>query len=1367
MCDNCDSKMKNYYDEVSESEIMTYSNVRTISARVTGDFGTSVGSGTAPKGLHLDAKLEKLSKNNYRCHIAFWHYKREYSSWETWNAYGQNLIIEKRVGGGAWTEILRYNFKFGNGNPTYHYPNTLYKYVDVTITANTEFRFRTTCSWCESGTHREEYNKFNFIWGIRTAYYENPQIIPGTPSASVTFTDNRTFSYNGVTVYPGANTATFYGATGSNGKHLSLELNFSTDMNAWGIPSKSDFNVTYNNTGSKSITVNWNDNDRCYWRFRVVNYSETGHSSTSSWIIFKLNALPTISGSITTSEDSTSSTSQVVMYNGLNNVTLPTANDAEGQTKTYEVYYRLKHKTGNWGNWTLYTTTTNTSLGRIEAESLMSMSYYIQFGLKYKDVLEYGSSGNIVCLSKEYLMNDNPPPKGEFENIVEGSVFLNEIIPTIKNNSIFDAHRSIYKVEYYMDGRGPIISKYEEVINPDTNEVLTSFYSGTNITSIGNHTGRTKVTNIKNGLSTDGDNVNFSIIEPAVVIPIIMGDTNGGKIDTLKEGGTYYEVVPYCKPDSNVSSFRGYLSTKQTDGSWSEESPFIFNQLINTVGTYKLRAEATHKVTGQVGESSIIFNINNDTPGPIEVYGVVEGDIKASFEIHIIKQNNVTMSIYLNGKIISSTDSQYEGRNSHMFRVTVEGDYSLRVVGTHNISTLTREFNINRFTVRKGAVNTDIVRFRQPSGPVHSTQVLLHSGDHVLNKIEYEVNGSDRKYYSSPILIFDNEIITGYDTNRANVTQPDTKRFDGFIAYKPEIPKIIGVEDGGVYKTPVNIKFQNIASKPNQAMYKIFLDGDDLTDPFKTSGFDLNKNGYHTVTILGWDNINPYAYSFKTIRFLIKIQNNKTIRNPYIILYDNEKDKFVDAKVKFSSVSEDFVHRIKITELDGSFKETSYHYNIKTVNLKIKNNCYIEAFTSLPEMGIERRAVATVNTIFDVVPPSENVHILGVNKYPITDGNEVRELNIGKNCIIEIDKQRNEEYEVYINGYPYTLGTIIENRGEELKKYTVEIIITNTTKNLKSYYSNEFILDSINPAFPTLLNLTPNLMNKERIPKNIEMKNDDNMSDEDFILNNRIVNIKTETIKKDDEYILVVTYTYYNGAKRTNSFYFSINSNPIDELSPLRLELKLLDYRNSHLAKEGELIIDRHTGHIYYKNGTIRAITKTVEDVILNIEKQLIKIESNHDLMQGLQFFFEDVIESVNNKQVDFTNRLESFETKLDTIIADIEKTKQQITNLENEFNDIDGYVSNIVNVITITKANAIKTLTNDCKTLNNNFIKLNEEMREIFNRASICTQETYWLKDEIATRVTTSDFEQWKKDEEAKYQAFLQKLRDYGVGIK
>lgn len=1365
MCDISKDNLKGYYDGVSQNEIIMFSSM--ISPRAGGDFGTSVGSGTPPKGLHLDAKLEKLSKNKYRCHIAFWHYQREYSSWEVWNHYGQNLIIEKRVGGGAWTQVLRHTFKFGNGQPTYHYPNTLYKTADVTITATTEFRFRTTCTNCENGSHNENYSRFNFIWGIRTAYYENPEIIPGTPSANVSFSDTRKFSYNGVNVYSGVNTTTFSGSNGTNGRNLRLELQWSNDKSNWSNSTRSGFNTTHNNTGSKTISITWDDSDRCYWRFRVVSYSETGHSSATGWTIFKLNSLPTISGNITTREDSTSSTNQVVMYNGLNNFTLPTANDLEGQTRTYEVFYRTRHKNGSWSNWVQYTTITNTNIGRVEAESLMSMSYYIQFGLKYKDVLEYGSNGNIVCLSKEYLMNDNPPPKGIFDNLVQDEVYLNEITPTIKSNPIFDVHRSIYKVEYYMDGRGPISTRYEEIRNEDTNELLKDFYSGTLLTTIGTHTARTKVTNIKNGLSTDGDNVTFKIIEPAVVIPIIIGDTNGGQVDTLKEGGTYYEVIPYCKPDPNASSFRGYLSVKQPNGSWGVESPFIFRELINTVGSYRLRAEATHKVTGEIGESSITFNINNDYPIPIEVYGVVEGDVKPEFEIHVIKQNNVTMTIYLNGQLISTSDSSYEGRSSHMFKVTIEGNYSLRVIGTHNISTLTREFNINRFTVRKGAVNTDIVRFRQPNGPVHSTEVLLHSGNHILNKIEYQINNGIKKNYCSPMLIFDNETVVGYDTNKANVTQPDTKKFNGFIPYKPEIPKIIGVEDGGIYKTPVNIKFQNIASIPHQAMYKVFLDGHDLSNPFDASGYDLYKNGYHTVSIIGWDNINPYTYSFKTIKFLIKIQNNKTIRSPYIILYDNDKDKFVDVKVKFSDISDDFVHRIKITELDGTIKETSYPYNIKTVNLKIENNCYIEAFTSLPDMGIERRAVATINTIFDVVPPIENVHILGVNKYPITNGDEVRELNIGKNCIIEIDKQRNEEYEVYINGYPYTLGTIIENRGEELKKYTVEIIITNTSNNLTSYYSNEFILDSINPAFPTLLNLTPNLMNKERLPKNIEMKNDENMSDEDFILNNRIVNIETETIKKDDEYILVVTYTYYNGAKRTNSFYFSINSNPIDELSPLRLELKLLDYRNSDLAKEGELIIDRHTGHIYYKNGTIRAITKPVEDEILNIEKQLIKIESNHELMQGLQFFFEDVIESINNKQENFTNRLESFERKLDSIIAEIEKTKQNITNLENELNGMDDYISNIVNVITTTKANAIKSLINDCRTLNNNFIKLNEEMREIFNRASICTRETYWLRDEIATRVTKSDFEQWKRNEESKYQSFLQKLRNYGVGIK
>lgn len=1256
---------------------------------------------------------------------------------------------------GSWFRIGNSTKKF-SGSITSGSYDVLAKRLICTHSANIYGNsVSISAYWYWNGKYSGE--RVYAVQGSGTVTMPTLSVIPGTPSGSISFGNSSRISYNGYNTYAGLktdmsspNTFTVNANVGSNGNKLKVELQYSSNGTSWSTYNVDGFGTTYNGS-SKSLTHAIASNDRnYYYRWRVGNGSSTNNWTYGGWNTFRINSLPTLNGTIVETQVDSDSNSDYrdVLFDGAT-LKMPTISDIEEFTGNCKIrlYYRRKAtSSGTWGSWSYLGEYSSGATTKVNIESLISAGEFIQFGAVPRDSLEY-NLGSISGLSHTYKRNDKPPTKPVIMSPLDGGKLMDSSIPMISGDN-FDYKRfpNIFEITYKVDGGSFLPTDRIQVsMDVDGSKVDSFYYNGrTAITGYSQHTIQAKATNKITGISTLGDIHTFTIYKSNKPKPVILG---------VEEGKTYVEATPTLKSDPRIGSYRAYLN----------EEPYKMGTTITTKGSYNIKVIAVSIDTEEEGEAEVNFKVDSLLPDPIEIYGVVEGDVKPEFNIHVIKQDDANMTITLNNNVINPTNSTYNEKSSYNFKVTKNGIYKLVVTASHKTSGQERTKTINQFTVQKGDLSIDLIRFKKATGPVHSAQTILHSGSPNLNVVEYTIDGV-KKRYSSPVLIFDNKDVKGRDTNRAKESYDETKRYQGFIKYKPEIPTINGTGDGRIHNEPVRISFTNMASKPTQAMYKIFIDGDELVNPFSNT-FTVEEDGYHYVTILGWDNVNPYDYQYKSIRFLLKTQNEKTIRKPYIIAYDNKKDSYVDVKVKFANIDTNFKHSITITEKDGTSKTTNYAYNVNTVNLRIKNNCTLLAKTELVECKKVATATKVINTVFDTVPLN-NIRLFGVNKYQFNVGGTPTTYKIGKKCCLEIERRYNEEYEVYINGMPYQIGSIIENRTEEIRKYTVEVVIKNTVKNLESYYSDTFFLDSINPAQPTLVNMTNNLMNRTSLPKTLELKEETNTSAEETILNNRVIDIQTNIINKDDEYILVVTYVYYNGTKRTNSFYFSVNSNPVDELRPNRCILKLLDYKKGDIAKEGELLIDRHTGHIYYKEGTIKPITKNIEDEILEVEKQLIKVESNHETMQSIKFFLDEMISYVKSKQSEFLTRISTLNTKLTKVTTDIDATIKKIDTLESELNAIDSKIQSYITEIKGNRANQIKTLTNNTRKLNNDFITLSNSLKDVFHRASICTEETYKLKDEIATRVTITDFNKFKADENAKYDKFIKTLRDKGVNV-
>lgn len=824
-------------------------------------------------------------------------------------------------------------------------------------------------------------------------------------------------------------------------------------------------------------------------------------------------------------------------------------------------------------------------------------------------------------------------------------------------------------------------------------------------------------------------------------------------------------------------------------------------------------------------ETNMKFSISKILPAPIEVEGVSDEDVGTSFDISIKIENETNITVYYypiadpTNKIVPTLRRETREDNNVWlcFTLDTEGIFNITITATNINNNLSRVLNITNITIDYGAVSDEgtLVQFNPQDPSVHSTRMELRT-DSTKSKLTYwlKEREGDGFRYLSPILIFENLIGYGQEVNGKKSVNAN-KSFRGITSYIPEVPLIIGVEpEVTYYKTPVSFKFKNLASKPDRARYFIFVDGHYIKTPFSGS-HSVTQYGTHFIFILGWDNIYPTECTFYTMKFMVHSEEKDNIRNPFIQTDQNPGDQKVNITVNFSKVHEDVKHVLEIRYPDETIDRREYPWNIGIVKITVYKNCVVDAYTQyLHDKNSTKKDSVVIDSIFEGKASLNDIKILGLTDKTIhvngasgITGNF--KLKIGPCAIIDFGKEWNYQYEIYLNGKPYNpyakmiasgmeddyhgkdawYPPIIENSCHEIRKYRLELVSKNAwhpdDDTLKSYFYTEFIIDSLELPFPKLGNLNENIMSRQSLPKTVVTKDEPEGDTHSVFLNNLSKPVDTVTrilLTKDDEYILTITYTYYNGRKRTSTFCFSMNSNIIDELTPHRLIIKVKDFQDipdydwyvengiEPEPHEGEFIIDRCTGNLYYgsKTGTekakVKPITKNIESVLIESESYLLMSDKSFTKLEYYRDTCNQLLSYYLKKMDDFMKRLKYYEDLLNNICDKLDKIERDLNKLIEEMNFFESTMNSRTDLVTGQIAAEIQALLEASSKLNSDFLKMVNDLNEnIFPSAALINDDVYRQQVAIKKKITREKFEAFKTKELNKLEKFRKNAEKYG----
>lgn len=1091
---------------------------------------------------------------------------------------------------------------------------------------------------------------------------------------------------------------------------------------------------------------------------------------------------------------------------------------------------------------------------RLSDTSIPSGKYFVLF-IEIKDSISFSHPVSILWTSEIYQRADMPTPSTpSFSNLSNNQIFVNAYIgsdgnivnstitPMISVNDDYLYYAENITCQYRInngkwismnpesiqiqgptakpkldadgnpvrDADGNIVYETDEngdpiIVKPAVNKWF--FTTKVGIHDAGKYTIESRVTNTLNN-KYSGNTVNIKINEHSIFYPTLKytyGNTTAElKGTNLKFNG---EVKVFYEADSRFS----------LQSLYNNNSPITNPSYFSEDGIYNITLTAVNAVTSESTSKTAKFTISNEIPPIIEVFGVTSNQTLERYTIDIIIPPNCEISYYVTtsaggqftpkGTIIDRLNEDGENSKAYRFYITDEGSYNLYITSTSVLSGINRNYAVTGFkvfnpaTVAEGLVDIKPIYESEGTYPIAALGCIYpYSAE---NEVMYKVSNMVTSYreYLAPVLLLENCTFTGRE-KVMNTYNERSKKFDGIITYKPEIPRINGVRTNGIYYEPKTITFTNVATLPKHAAYYVFVDGNLINNPFDTS-LTISTDGYHFIAIVGWDKVRPKAYSYYEMKFLIKAETQFTIRRPYIVVKENNKIGTAEATVNFPCKHVDSKHEVTIEYFDNTSEHHLYPSNIGKVNFTLKNNCVITAKTTLITSGLNKTDVKTINIIYEEKPPTDNIEIIGPVPDKIPDPSnpgQMIDVNICPGFIIDIAKDYFNDYEIYVNGNSYTSGTFITNHDEELRMYTIEVVITNPYNDKKSYYSNQILVDTISPAFPMLLNYKRYDMNHTGFNHRVDnskplLKKEDNLTDRggeyrkylSYEYSNAIpiANVDSFIFKQDDEYILSLTYIYYNGVKRTASYYFSINSTFLNSTLDIsksdykkdsqytnftiedllndnqwfRIIVKPIDYNNNdiaNLAEDGELVIDRQNGHLYYsQTGPFKLIpmTSDVEEAIINVEKQLYNAEWNHLLFQYFYKLANNLAEYYQTKITELINKLKQYQNKLNVICTEIDKLESDVKIFISNVEQFEASIKNEANVTMKGDADLIKDLQPKIETLNLNFKKLVEgKVIDIFNKAGYLRRFAYQINHDIATKVTIEEFNNWKNIEEGKF---------------
>lgn len=492
----------------------------------------------------------------------------------------------------------------------------------------------------------------------------------------------------------------------------------------------------------------------------------------------------------------------------------------------------------------------------------------------------------------------------------------------------------------------------------------------------------------------------------------------------------------------------------------------------------------------------------------------------------------------------------------------------------------------------------------------------------------------------------------------------------------------------GYYKLEVTAYDPNYPNNniTNSVSFSIMekINGDEFSNtdaylnglPFKL-GTPITKSGDYNLLVIRKKDSN-FKISSSEVNF--KIIDPTESQDPYIE---------VDPNV-IPSISDDITIYYPIYSTEQEYKINSNgvwkNYSNK---FEVTNNCIIYARCKDNSGYIAQSFKEIIN--IDKLPPDPPI-ILGFKD------------NINTYYTVAPIAQYVDgiNFTATLNGEPYILGNPIYNENEEIKKYTLIVTATKRINKLTSSTTVVFYLDSIPPALPIITGVIPNQIQTEATPNIVPIESNPNVQggpmdlglDYESKLNNLIYNLGTK-LTEDNNYELSVTaIKRVNGLRSSSIIIFTIMNNIPDIISPIRIKLKPLIEENKDYAIDGELVVDKNTGHIsLYDDGNLISKTKELEDLLNKlfgkINKITIKLNGNDQRIKLLRNMRNNAVDNLNifdNKNFEVQNDINNINNSFDNFSFEstdiINKFKEELNEIELQHNKIANETSSLSNKI-------------------------------------------------------------------------------------
>jgi len=464
----------------------------------------------------------------------------------------------------------------------------------------------------------------------------------------------------------------------------------------------------------------------------------------------------------------------------------------------------------------------------------------------------------------------------------------------------------------------------------------------------------------------------------------------------------------------------------------------------------------------------------------------------------------------------------------------------------------------------------------------------------------------------------------------------------------------------------------------------------------------LTEKGLYTITVIASDPNYPSNTLSKTVTFSIEDDINVNDPNalkeeaylnglPYImgtpikepgnynLMVVRKKDtnfKYSITEVNFTVVepkeeqkpliivSPEFIPSIEDTiTIRYPVYGTKNQYRIDngawrsyTNPFKVTDNCLITARYSNYDADYFVSTTKDVTNIDKMPPPPPEVtgFIDGVDTYLSVSPNVVYEYGI--------------DYSATLNGRPYILGTPIFNEKEEVKVYTLIVVAKKRLNGLSSSVTIVFTLDSVPPDKPVFTGFAPFMVQEDARPDVVgntglpitralertvsPVSYTSQLNGKSFILGSYV--------DDPDTYVISATAVkHVNGLRSTSVSGFTILHQMPNPIGPLRFSIIPLIEDNKDIAVDGEMVVDRPSGHIsIYDDGYLISKTRELEEMLDILDKRMIGIQNDLDN---------------NEKRIE---NLEEMRKQLDRDMSAVDvrhnEIKTNIIQMRSIFNNID-----------------------------------------------------------------------------------------------